>query len=81
MDSCKCWYGNTTIIHITVVPYDYYFYILIQLSHFLTKGALPYFIQLLSSPNEKVREQAVWAIGNIAGVYGKQTFIKLLVNR
>ncbi len=32
------------------------------------EGALPHFIQLLSSPNEKVREQAVWAIGNIAGV-------------
>lgn len=30
-------------------------------------GALSFFVELLSSPNPKVSEQAVWAIGNIAG--------------
>merc|ERR1719284_1254455 len=30
-------------------------------------GALPLFVELLSSPDENVREQAVWALGNIAG--------------
>merc|ERR1719386_523629 len=30
-------------------------------------GALPIFVQLLESPNEDVRDQAVWALGNIAG--------------
>jgi len=30
-------------------------------------GAVPHFINLLSSPDEDVREQAVWALGNIAG--------------
>ena len=31
------------------------------------KGAVPEFVLLLSSPNDDVREQAVWALGNIAG--------------
>ena len=30
-------------------------------------GALPLFVTLLSSANEKVREQATWALGNTAG--------------
>merc|ERR1719163_312744 len=31
------------------------------------QGALPIFVALLQSPNDDVREQAVWALGNIAG--------------
>eukprot|EP00051_Salpingoeca_urceolata_P032285 m.15073 g.15073 ORF g.15073 m.15073 type:complete len:523 (-) comp4952_c0_seq1:861-2429(-) len=30
-------------------------------------NAVPYFIELLLSPNDDVREQSVWALGNIAG--------------
>ncbi|GMH52512.1 hypothetical protein TrLO_g7815 [Triparma laevis f. longispina] len=33
----------------------------------MNKGAVPIFCRLLSSPNDDVREQAVWALGNIAG--------------
>ena len=30
-------------------------------------GAIPIFVRILASPSEEVREQAVWALGNIAG--------------
>ena len=30
-------------------------------------GAIPIFVRILSSPSEEVKEQAVWALGNIAG--------------
>jgi len=33
----------------------------------IDNGAVPVFKDLLSSPNDDVREQAVWALGNIAG--------------
>jgi len=33
----------------------------------IANGAVPIFVQLLTSPNDDVREQAVWALGNIAG--------------
>ncbi|GKY98155.1 Inositol monophosphatase 2 [Mayamaea pseudoterrestris] len=33
----------------------------------MESGAVPIFVRLLLSPNDDVREQAVWALGNIAG--------------
>uniref|UniRef100_A0A7S1NAV0 Importin subunit alpha n=1 Tax=Eutreptiella gymnastica TaxID=73025 RepID=A0A7S1NAV0_9EUGL len=33
----------------------------------IQEGAVPVFVSLLSSPSDEVKEQAVWAIGNIAG--------------
>jgi len=33
----------------------------------MNHGAVPIFCRLLASPNDDVREQAVWALGNIAG--------------
>lgn len=35
--------------------------------HIINHGAIQAFIQLLLSPNAEVKEQAVWALGNIAG--------------
>ena len=38
-----------------------------QASVVVHHGAVPQFVRLLSSQNDDVREQAVWALGNIAG--------------
>ncbi|KAL5070146.1 hypothetical protein RYX36_021033 [Vicia faba] len=33
----------------------------------IDSGAIPIFVKLLDSPSDDVREQAVWALGNVAG--------------
>lgn len=33
----------------------------------VTSGAVPHFVQLLSSQSLEVKEQAIWALGNVAG--------------
>ncbi|KAH9754244.1 hypothetical protein KPL71_015389 [Citrus sinensis] len=33
----------------------------------IDQGAVPIFVKLLASPSDDVREQAVWALGNVAG--------------
>jgi hypothetical protein len=35
--------------------------------HVIDCGAIPVFVRILRSPSEEVREQAVWALGNVAG--------------
>ena len=38
-----------------------------QTNAVVQSNAIPLFVQLLSSPAEDVREQVVWALGNVAG--------------
>jgi len=39
-------------------------------------GAVPLFLQLLESPHQNVCEQAVWALGNIIGMFLFQAGLK-----
>lgn len=39
----------------------------IQCQSIIDKGGVPMFVKLLSSPNILIAQQAIWAIGNIAG--------------
>ncbi len=41
-------------------------------------GAVPYFLQLLSSPNINVCEQAVWALGNIIGWFIENIIVEII---
>lgn len=38
-----------------------------QTTYVLRSGALPVLVRLLSSPDDAVKEQVVWAVGNLAG--------------
>ena len=42
--------------------------VLYSLCLFATEGAVPGLIRLLSSSQKRVSDQAVWALGNIAGM-------------
>ena len=42
----------------------------------LQKGAVPLFVQLLTSDNQNLCEQVVWALGNIIGKF----LLKLIEN-
>ena len=67
--------SSPSLLSIFTITYQYHHhyyhchYLHLPLFHLIVVGAVPLFIQLLSSTFSNVRDQAVWALGNIAGRY------------
>lgn len=59
-NALTCWHNNAVRVQIASGTTQHTRYV-------IECGAIPIFVRILMSPSEEVREQAVWALGNIAG--------------